>query len=89
VNEEKTRVQRPNRRQTVTGIVVNQRPNISRRTTRRLRAILHQAKKNGLAAQNRENRDNFEHWLGGMIAYIQMVNPERGSRLREAFRAVS
>jgi retron-type reverse transcriptase len=89
VNEEKTRVQRPNRRQTVTGIVVNQRPNISRRTTRRLRAILHQAKKNGLAAQNRENRDNFEHWLGGMIAYVQMVNPERGSRLREAFRAVS
>src|SRR5579862_452220 len=83
VNEDKTRVQRPNSRQTVTGIVVNKRPNISRRTTKRLRAILHQARKNGLAAQNRQKRDNFVNWLGGMIAYVQMVNPEKGRRLRE------
>jgi RNA-directed DNA polymerase len=89
VNETKTRVQRPGTRQTVTGIVVNKRPNVPRRTARRLRAILHQAKKTGLAAQNREQRDNFEPWLGGMIAYVQMVNPDKGRRLREAFRAVS
>ncbi len=89
VNEAKTRVQRPNSRQTVTGIVVNKRPNIPRRTTRRLRAILHQAKKNGLEAQNREKRDNFVDWLGGMIAYVQMVNPDRGKRLRERFAEVS
>ncbi len=89
VNESKTRVQRPNSRQSVTGIVVNQRPNVSRRVTKRLRAILHQAKKNGLAAQNREQRENFEPWLGGMIAYVQMVNPEKGGRLREAFKSVS
>ena len=83
VNEAKTRVQRPNSRQTVTGIVVNKRPNVSRCTTKRLRAILHQAGKSGLAAQNREQRDNFADWLGGMIAYVQMVNPEKGRRLRE------
>ena len=88
VNETKTRVQRPNTRQTVTGIVVNKRPNVSRRTTRRLRAILHQAKKNGLLAQNREQRDNFVDWLGGMIAYVQMVNPEKGKRLREGLNSV-
>lgn len=89
VNEKKTRVQRPGRRQTVTGIVVNQRPNVPRRVTRRLRAILHRAKKEGLTAQNREKRANFEPWLGGMIAYVQMVNPEKGTRLREALRSVS
>jgi retron-type reverse transcriptase len=89
VNEEKTRVQRPGTRQTVTGIVVNQRPNVSRRVTKRLRAILYQAKKNGLAAQNRQNRDNFESWIGGMIAYVQMVNPDRGKKLRDAFDQVS
>lgn len=89
VNETKTRVQRPNARQTVTGIVVNKRPNVARRTTKRLRAILHQAKKDGLAAQNREQRDNFVDWLGGMIAYVQMVNPEKGKRLREKFNSVS
>jgi retron-type reverse transcriptase len=89
VNEAKTRVQRPGRRQTVTGIVVNQRPNVPRRVTKRLRAILHHAQKEGLSAQNREQRDNFEHWLGGMIAYVQMVNPERGQKLRSAFEKLS
>jgi RNA-directed DNA polymerase len=89
MNEKKTRVQRPAKRQTVTGIVVNKRPNVPRHLAKRLRAILHQAKKNGLAAQNREQRDNFEPWLSGMIAYVQMVNPERGKRLREAFKSVS
>ena len=89
VNEKKTRVQRPGRRQTVTGIVVNQRPNVPRRMTRRLRAILHRAQKEGLAAQNRQQHDNFECWLDGMIAYVQMVNPDRGKRLREAFKSVS
>ncbi len=89
VNEKKTRVQRPGRRQTVTGIVVNKRPNVPRRVTKRLRAILHHAQKEGLASQNREKRDNYEHWLGGMISYVQMVNPEKGKRLREAFKSVS
>jgi len=85
VNEQKTRVLRPNSRQTVTGIVVNQRPNVRRHLIKRLRAVLHRGQKEGLAAQNRENRPNFVHWLGGMIAYVQMVNPDKGRKLREAF----
>lgn len=88
VNEKKTRVQRPNAQQTVTGIVVNHRPNISREVIRRLRAILHRAKKEGLAAQNRDQRPNYAAWLGGMIAYVSMVNPDQGRKLRAAFDAV-
>lgn len=85
VNETKTRVQRPGTRQTVTGIVVNRRPNVPRDTVRRLRAILHDAKRNGLEAANREQRPNFVEWLGGMIAYVSMVNPYRGAQLRDEF----
>lgn len=85
VNEKKTRVQRPGRQQTVTGIVVNKRPNVPRKVTRRMRAILHQAKKGGLAAQNREGRAHFTSWVGGMISYIHMVNPSQGKKLRDAF----
>ncbi len=88
VNETKTRVQRPNTRQSVTGIVVNHRPNVDRSTVRRLRAILHRAKTEGLAAQNRENHANFEAWLGGMIAYVTMVNPERGNAFKAEFDAL-
>jgi retron-type reverse transcriptase len=88
VNEDKTRIQRPNARQSVTGIVVNRRPNVPRRVRRRLRAILHHASKDGLAKQNRQNRKNFPGWLSGMIAYTHMVNPEAGKRLRDAFLAL-
>jgi RNA-directed DNA polymerase len=82
-------VQRRSMAQTVTGIVVNQRPNVPRKEMRRMRAILHRAKKDSLAAQNREQEANFEAKIGGMISYIHMVNPEKGGKMREAFRAVS
>ena len=75
VNEEKTRVLRPNVAQRVTGIVVNHRPAVPRKLVRRLRAILHRAKTEGLAAQNRGRYEDFTSWLGGMIAYVMMVNP--------------
>jgi len=88
VNEDKTRVQRPGMRQSVTGIVVNQRPNVPRRVRRRLRAILHHAKKEGLANQNRQNHKNFPGWLAGMIAYTQMVSPDTGKRLRDTFATI-
>ena len=88
VNESKTRVLRRHRAQVVTGIVVNDRPTVSRKTVRRLRAILHQAEREGLAAQNRDQRPNFEAWLRGQVAYVSMVDPVRGGSLRAALSRV-
>lgn len=88
VNEKKTRVQRPNSQQTVTGVVVNEHPNIPRDVVRRLRAILHRAKTEGLAAQNRESHPHFDGWVVGMISYVKMVNPTRGAQLRAAYDAL-
>jgi RNA-directed DNA polymerase len=89
VNEKKTRVLKRAARQTVTGIVVNDRPGVSRTTRRKLRAILHNARKTGLPAQNRIGHDRFEQWVGGMIAHVQMVNPQHAAPLRAAFDDVS
>lgn len=89
VNEKKTRIQRRNTRQSVTGLVVNDRLGVPRDTVRRIRAILHRAKREGLAAQNHENRPNFEPWLRGMIAYISMANPRQGARLLADYQQVS
>jgi RNA-directed DNA polymerase len=88
VNELKTRVLRQSTRQLVTGVVVNDRPGVPREEVRRLRAILHRAKTEGLAAQNREKLPHFEAWLSGMIAYIHMVNPKQAAPLRAAFADV-
>jgi retron-type reverse transcriptase len=75
VNPKKTRVQRPESRQSVTGLVVNVAPAVPRDVVRRIRAILYRAKKEGLEAQNRDRHPNFRGWLEGMIAYIAMVKP--------------
>jgi retron-type reverse transcriptase len=89
VNEKKTRVMRRSTAQTVTGIVVNDKPSIVRDELRRLRAILHRAKSEGLDAQNREDRSNFREWLAGKIAFVSMVRPDAGAKLKSALDALT
>ena len=81
VNPKKGRVERAGGRMEVTGIVVNEKLSVPREEVRRLRAILHQARKTGLAAQNREGRPHFEAWLRGKLAYVQMVDRPRGEAM--------
>lgn len=89
VNEKKSRVMRRSAAQTVTGVVVNDKPSVSRAELRRLRAILHRAKAEGLDAQNRDGRPNFRAWLEGKIAFVNMVRPDVGARLRAEFETLS
>ena len=88
VNESKSRVLRRNAAQIVTGLVVNDRPGVARAEVRKLRAILHRAKLEGLDAQNRDARPDFRGWLRGKIAFITMVRPEAGARLLADLRAL-
>jgi len=88
INPKKGRVQRRGGRQTVTGIVVNDKLSVPREEVRRLRAILHQAKKTGLSAQNRNQIPHFEAHLRGRIAYLAMVDPERGKSMMAEFDAI-
>src|SRR5262249_60349452 len=61
----KTRVMRKANRQEVTGVTVNARPKVSRKEVRLLRAMLHNAARDGLEAQNRDGRPNFAAYLRG------------------------
>jgi RNA-directed DNA polymerase len=73
----------------VTGLVVNDRPGVARAEVRRLRAILHRAKLEGLDAQNRAGRPDFRAHLEGMIAFVNMVRPEAGAQLLRDYRAIN
>jgi retron-type reverse transcriptase len=88
VNGKKSRVLRRHTAQRVTGLVVNERPTLSRQEIRRLRAILHRARHEGLDAQNRTGRPHFRAWLRGKIAYLSMVRPDLGAKLRLEFDAL-
>ena len=81
-NDKKTRVMGRGRRQEVTGVVVNQRPAVARDEVRKLRAVLHNAARHGLSSQNRTQHPDFAAHLQGRVAFIEMVDPPRGARLR-------
>lgn len=85
VNDAKTRVLGRNAPQMVTGLVVNDRPKAPRSEIRRLRAILHRARSEGLDAQNRDGRPDFPAYLRGKIAFIAMTQPDLGAKMLAEF----
>jgi hypothetical protein len=89
VNTRKTRMMRSGARQQVTGIVVNRHPNIPRQEFDNLKAALTNCIRHGPASQNRDGRDNHRQFLAGRIAYVQMVNPQRGKRLQQLFDKIA
>lgn len=84
----KTRVMPAHRRQVVTGIVVNQRPNPVRVDFDRLKAVLHRCVLHGPDAENRERHPDFKAHLQGRIAWVAQLNPARGARLQALFERV-
>lgn len=79
-NAAKRRFLRPSNRQQVTGVVVNEGVHVPRDVRRRLRAILHNCRRDGLAAQAHGRKDFAAH-LRGWAAYVRMVEPELGRKL--------
>ena len=53
----------------------------------RLKAILHDAARNGPAAANRDGRPQFRAHLEGRISWVRAANPARGDKLDRAFAA--
>jgi hypothetical protein len=85
VQTRKTRFMRQGVRQQLVGVVLNAHPNFRRDEYDRLKAILHNCVHHGAASQNRDNRPDFRAHLLGRIAYVALLNPTRGERLRRSF----
>lgn len=85
VNKTKRKVIRNNQRQVVTGVVVNSRPNLSRREYDRLKAILTNCVRRGPSTQNHDRHENFAAHLLGKIAHVAQLNPARAAKLRALF----
>jgi len=71
--------------QTVTGVVVNSRPNVSRRDYDRRKAILTNCVRRGASTQNHDRHEHFAAHLLGRIAHVAHLNPARGQRLRALY----
>lgn len=88
VNPAKRQVLRSHQRLTVTGVVVNEKLNISRQEFDQLKAILTNCARFGPSTQNREQCEYFYQHLQGRISYVTMLNAARGKSLDELFRKI-
>jgi hypothetical protein len=89
VNTAKSHFMRQGVRQQVAGIVLNARPNLPRDEYDRLKAILTNCVRHGPNGQNRDGHEDFKAHLAGQVAFLAMVHPARGRRLRELFARIS
>lgn len=89
LNPAKTRVRGPHQRHEVTGVVVNERLNVSREYYDQLRAVLHDVQRNGVDAANRDGHPDLRRHLGGRVGWVESVNPGRGARLRAQYDAIT
>lgn len=88
LNPRKTGVMPRAGRQTLGGLVVNDRPRVARAEVDRLRAILHNCRVHGPSTQNRDDHPEFEAHLRGRVAWVAHHDPVRGARLLAEHEAV-
>ncbi len=89
VHPDKTRVLRKGRRQEVTGLVVNERPNVPRKTLRRFRATLFQIEKDGPEGKTwGDPATDVLASIEGFANFVFMVDPNKGRPLKERVRAI-
>ncbi|MEW4487805.1 reverse transcriptase domain-containing protein [Thalassoglobus sp. JC818] len=88
MNRRKLKVIRNSQRQTVTGVVVNEKPNVSRKEFDQVKAILYNCIKHGPQSQNRAEIVNFAEHLRGRIAHISQLNPRRGAKLMRMYSQI-
>jgi RNA-directed DNA polymerase len=82
VNFRKTRVMRQGVRQHLAGIVTNRSMNVIRCDFERLKATLTNCIRHGPQSQNRDAHQNFRSHLEGRVAFVEMIHPAKGQRLR-------
>lgn len=89
VNHHKTRIMRRGVRQRLAGVVVNDRLNVARADYDRLKAMLTNCLRHGVASQNHAGHEDFRAHLLGRISFVEMVNAPRGKKLRELFERIA
>lgn len=88
INNKKTRLQHKYHRQEVTGLVVNEFPNVKREYIRQIRAILHDWKKNGYESASKtyfskhatkKHKGDFAQVVRGKIEFVRKIKGDDSS----------
>ncbi|BAZ08422.1 RNA-directed DNA polymerase [Calothrix sp. NIES-4071] len=83
INHDKTRVLRNTSQQEVTGIIVNNKLNISKKILKKFRATLHQIEQEGLQGKHWCNSHDTLAAITGFANFVAMVNPQKGAEFQQ------
>lgn len=88
LHHDKSSLRSAAQRQLVTGVVVNQTPNVPRDDYDRLKAQLHRLAIDGPDADNLGRPVDLQAHLRGRVAWVAALNPRRGEKLRRLLDAI-
>lgn len=88
INHDKTRVLRNTNQQEVTGIIVNEKLNISKKVLKKFRATLHQIEQEGLQGKHWGNSHDTLAAITGFANFVAMVNPEKGTEFQQQVQRI-
>jgi RNA-directed DNA polymerase len=87
VHPDKIRIMRKGTQQEVTGVVVNQQLNVSRKKLREFRALLHNIKTKD-SNTLKWGAGNLSNSIIGYANFVKMVNPVKGDKLKQTIGAL-
>jgi retron-type reverse transcriptase len=88
VNTQKTRVLRKGRQQEVTGVVVNKKLSVCKKTLKKFRAVLFQIEKDGPTNKHWGHSKDVIASVQGFANFVYMVNPEKGRVLKSKVKSI-
>jgi retron-type reverse transcriptase len=88
LHPDKTRIMHRGSQQQVTGIVVNDKVSLDRKTLRKFRALLHQIDKDGPQDKRWGQATNVLDSIRGYANFVAMVDPQKGEKYRAIVNAI-
>ncbi len=78
LNSKKLRVMRKGSSQHVTGLLVNEKPNIHKKTLKKFRAVIYQIEKDGIEGKNWNGKtgESLLASIHGFASFMHQINPE-------------
>lgn len=83
IHPDKTRIMRQGAKKEVTGITVNDKPGVDRKTLKKFRAALHRLETGGTADIHWGQSPDIIASMEGYANFVLMVDKEKGSKLKE------
>jgi len=83
LHPEKLRIMKSHQRQEVTGVIVNEKPNINKKTLKRFRALIYQIEKDGIEGKTWNGGTNVLAEIDGFANFIYQIDKEKGKHFKQ------